>query len=314
MSGVPLALAHESLYGKSKVYILRAFRAHEARDDQEYQLWASMSLELLGKSTLAKVHPSLVADPKHTESLFAACGRSFSPDVMTIAANTVWKRLGHLDKRFDAGYQKTFEQMSLRRNSELHSGESPFSGMTPESWEREFWGAAEVILNMQDETLDTWLGSEEARAPKEIVRRAAEALKWAVGDRIKRTREQFEAAHKNPQEREELVAASHGVPIWRRLDILTILGDGHSSATCPACGGKGYTGGIEVEAVILPDHDHEEPWTEWVETTYSIEEFACPVCGLHLDNYREVEASGIGTEFKETETRERVYEPEYGND
>ena len=79
-------LAAEALYTKSQVYIRRGLRAQSNEEAEEYQLWASLALELLGKAALAKVHPALIADPQHYQSLFAACGRELSTDVRTITA------------------------------------------------------------------------------------------------------------------------------------------------------------------------------------------------------------------------------------
>ena len=166
------ALERDALYAKSQVYIRRGFRAHAEKDTEEYQLWASLALELLGKAALAKVHPALVADPDHFQSLFAACGRQISPDIKTITASTLFKRLSHLGKAFDSRHKEACEQMALRRNAELHSGESPFSGMSAEAWEQEFWGAIEIVLGMQDETLESWLGAEDAKAPTKIIQQA----------------------------------------------------------------------------------------------------------------------------------------------
>jgi len=185
------ALSPDALYAKSQLYVRRGFRAKGDDEFEEYQLWASLALELMGKAVLANVHPSLVADPQHYESLFAACGRDLSPDVRTITAKTLFIRLGHIDKAFDARHQKFCEQISLRRNAELHSGESPFSGMTPELWEREYWGAVVVLLKMQEENLDAWLGVDDAKAPAAIVDKANEARKWAVGNRVRSAREDF---------------------------------------------------------------------------------------------------------------------------
>src|SRR6266446_2822176 len=62
------ALERDALYAKSQVYIRRGLRAQADNDTEEYQLWASLALELLGKAALAKVHPALVADPTHHQS------------------------------------------------------------------------------------------------------------------------------------------------------------------------------------------------------------------------------------------------------
>ena len=64
------ALERDALYAKSQVYIRRGLRAQGEKDTEEYQLWASLALELLGKAALAKVHPALVADPTHYQSLY----------------------------------------------------------------------------------------------------------------------------------------------------------------------------------------------------------------------------------------------------
>lgn len=56
------ALEREALYAKSQDYIRRGLRAQADKDTEEYQLWASLALELLGKAALAKIHPALVAE------------------------------------------------------------------------------------------------------------------------------------------------------------------------------------------------------------------------------------------------------------
>src|SRR5690348_10617393 len=119
---VPAAIRKEGLLAKSRVYIQRAFRAKMADDLDEYQLWASLALELLGKAALANIHPSLVVDPTHFESLFAASGLNVSTDIKTINAKTLYNRLGHLSKYFDSRVKEFCDAISLRRNAELHSG------------------------------------------------------------------------------------------------------------------------------------------------------------------------------------------------
>ncbi len=52
---------------------------------------------------------------------------------------------------------------------------------------------------------------------------------------------------------------------------------------------------------------------EEVEKTYGAEEFRCPTCDLHLDSRDEIEAAGLDPDQTEVETREREFEPDYGN-
>jgi len=49
-----IAIDGNALHSKSKVYIGRALARKGAGDLDEYQLWASLALELLGKAALAR--------------------------------------------------------------------------------------------------------------------------------------------------------------------------------------------------------------------------------------------------------------------
>jgi hypothetical protein len=313
------ALERDALYAKSQVYIRRGLRAQAEKDTEEYQLWASLVLELLGKAALAKVHPTLVADPLHFQSLFAACGKQLSPDIKTITAKTLFERLSHLEKAFDSRHQKFCEQMAIRRNAELHSGESPFSGMSLEAWEREFWGAMEIVLAMQDETLESWLGAEDSKAPAKIILQAQEALQWAVQHRVSRCKEDFGKKHQDPKRRQETIQASKHL-VWNDYTW-----DGRSRYECPACQSSGFIGGtLWNEEVVSTEpgwsgtddrgDDYGEPPIETVEKSYSIEAFECPVCGLHLYGTKEIAAAELPEDFSEQEDRVMEFGEEYGND
>ena len=309
-----LALLPEALYSKSQVYIRRGLRAKNEGELEEYQLWASLALELLAKSSLGNVHPSLVADPTHYQSLFAACGRTLSPDVKTITAKTLFERLGHISKEFDTRLQKFCGQLALRRNSEIHSGESPFSGMQPDAWEKHFWYAIQVMLLLQNKVLDEWLGTESSTVPKQLLIDAENAVKMAVQTRIENAKEDFEARHKSQNKRNELVENSKNIRCWEHDDKFNICPEGHKLNECPACNAMGILGGILWDEEISDKFDPEDPFVEYVEKTFSTEEFVCITCDLHLAGKREMSVISLPEEFCEIEEREREFEPDYGND
>jgi hypothetical protein len=313
------ALEGDALYAKSQLYIRRGLRAQADNETEEYQLWASLALELLGKAALAKVHPALVADPTHYQSLFAACGRQLSPDIKTIGAKTVFDRLGHIEKLFDTRHQKFCEQMALRRNAELHSGESPFSGMTPKAWEREFWGAVETVLGMQEESLESWLGAESAKAPAKIIEQAEEALKWAVNHRISRCKDDFERKYQDTKRRQETIEES------KKLTWDDYTWDGRGRAICPACSATAFIGGKLWDQEVIDtqpgwsgaDEEGEfygEPPMETVRKTFNVEAFECPICALLLYGTKEIAAAGVPEDFSTDEVREIEFEPEYDNE
>lgn len=308
------ALETDALFGKSKVYIRRGLRAQVQGDIEEYQLWASLALELVGKAALSKVHPALVADPQHYQSLFAACGRQLSPDIRTITAKTLFERLGHVDKAFDARYQRFCEQMALRRNAELHSGESPFSGMSAEAWAREYWGAVEAILRMKGESFESWLGAEGSKAPAKVLTQAKEALEWAVKDRIVRCKEDFEKKNPDPTKRAQKVKDTEQFRYWEWPQRKDLAGDGLDKHKCPACTAFGMLTGSLWNEEVSEDQDEEDPTTEWVDLTYVVEEFLCPTCGLRLFGTKETQAGEMPGEFTQTEVREREFGEEYNNE
>jgi hypothetical protein len=57
------AFSSEATWHKSKVFVERALKSRDERDFASFYLWAAVALELLAKSTLANIHPVLVADP-----------------------------------------------------------------------------------------------------------------------------------------------------------------------------------------------------------------------------------------------------------
>lgn len=308
------ALENEALYAKSKVYIGRGLRAQSDEDVEEYQLWSSLALELLGKAALAKVHPALVADPTHSHSLFAACGRQLSPDIKTITAKTLFERLGHIDKAFDSRHQKFCEQMAIRRNSELHSGESPFSGIAADAWEKEYWGAIETVLKMQNESLESWLGAENSKAPSELIEQAREALEWAIKHRIVRCKEDFEKKYQDPILRAKRIEESKTLRWWNVSRQFNLSADWGELNGCPACTSMGFQAGALWSEDVSDEVDPDDPSVEYVDEVYVVEEFICPTCGLHLYGSKETSAAKLPEEFTLREIREREFGPDYGND
>lgn len=158
-----IAINGDALHAKSKAYISRALTRKGIGDLDEYQLWASLALELLGKAALALKHPSLIVDPNNWESLFVAAGINITTDVKTITAKTLFERLAHLVPRFDSNIREFCQGIALRRNAELHSADLPFRAMRLDAWEARYWHACDTILHQMGSTLEMWLGASDAK-------------------------------------------------------------------------------------------------------------------------------------------------------
>ena len=310
------ALHPEAIYEKSKVYIQRALKAHADDDMDQYQLWASLALELLGKARLAEIHPSLIVDPndKDAKSLFAAAGVNISTDVRTITWHTLFKWLQTLLQRhgFDTKVQKFCDDMAKRRNAELHSGEVPFKVMPLENWEGRYWMVTQHILETMNMTLEEWLGASKAKAPKKLIKRAHEAIFKAAQIKLKDAKENFSKL--NRREQENKFAVTKGKSAFHFSKLFSLMADEEWNVTCPACGANAFMAGMQYEEIVRDDYDAENPWEEDVERYYSGEEFRCLSCELRLNSREEIEAVELEADHQEIETREREFEPDYGND
>lgn len=306
-----IAISSDALHAKSKVYIGRALSRKGAGDYDEYQLWASLALELLGKATLASKHPSLVVDPNHWQSMFVAAGINVTTDVKTITAKTLFERLAHLVPRFDKKIQKFCQDISERRNAELHSADLPFKTMRLDTWEARYWHACDTILHQMGSSLEQWLGAADAKSPRQLLDEAANALEAAVKLRVEAACERFEAQKKAEKERLATEAAlrepQHQISLFRgRFDEIW-------TESCPACKCRAFMAGQQTGEDISEERDEGAIW-EIVDREFVGEEFRCPTCDLSLMGSDEIEAAGLNYIHEDQQEREMEYEPDYGND
>ncbi|WP_315773888.1 MULTISPECIES: hypothetical protein [unclassified Bradyrhizobium] len=306
------ALSADALMGKSQAYIGRALAAKAAGTMGEYQLWASLALELVGKAALANIHPCLVADPNSYVSLFAAAGMNVSPDIKTITAKTLFERLAHVSKRFNEKTKNFCINMSERRNAELHSGEAPFEGVVASSWEGRYWHTVEIILEGCGSSIESWLGVDKAKVPKALLAEYTHATKQAAAIRVETAAEAFNALAK--KQRDAAHARAAAVDVWNIRPSFRLLADHIWEAECPACKSRSFLAGVKFDEEVSEDDNGDDPYEELVDVSYVAEEFLCTSCGLHLDNRDAIQAVGLDVDHIETETRQREYEPDYGND
>lgn len=306
-----IAIDAEALHTKSKVYIGRAMTRKAVGDLDEYQLWASLALELLGKALLAKAHPSLVVDPTHWQSLFVAAGINVTTDVKTITAKTVFERLVHVVPRFDKTVQKFCLEIAERRNAELHSGEIPFRAMRLDAWESHYWHACDTILQHTGSSLEHWMGAHDAHAPRQLLKQAEEALVGAVKVRIESARARFEGLRKSDRERAAADAQLRHPKLQTGLFSSTY--DEVWAQSCPACGCRAFMAGEQTGEDISEERDEYAIW-EIVDREFVGEEFRCPTCELSLVGTAELDAAALPYFHEDRQEREMDYEPDYGND
>ena len=165
---------------------------------------------------------------------------------------------------------------------------------------------------MSDTSLDEWLGSDQAEAPKAIVRQTKKATHAAVQTKIQYASENFGKLKETV--REKILAEAESKNAYQYQGLFFCSGDAEWETRCPACSGKAFMTGMQYEEEIIETVSHPNELWEIVEKHFYAEEFHCPICDLHLESEVEIEAASLPAEHVETEEREAEYEPEYGND
>lgn len=314
---VPPALSIDALYGKAALYARRSLQAKDKGEEDAYQLWATLSLELLGKFALARIHPSLVVDAKNPNSALEACGISTATVVKTIDANEVFLRLKHVVPGFNSLAYDACKLLADRRNAELHSGHAAYVGIELEEWEGKLWHAMRLILQATGKDLDDLIGDAAAKK-EQLLDHLSHLKRESASQKVAHSREAFkmdsEGKRRTQKAIDSLREESKTTHWWQHARHLNAHFERNWDRICPACGCRGILGGEKDYEELTDNQEEMLPGYEEVETTYTPVAFLCPYCDLRLDGTDELSVAGMDDEVTEVEEREISYEPDYGND
>ena len=308
------ALDPEEIYKKSQQYIRKAFDCIEADDKNDYQLWASLALELLGKACLAKRHPSLIGNKPHFHFLLAASGINKEKQITTVAASELYTRLGDVVEGFDSDAVEYCQKIAQKRNAELHSGEMPFAKTKLESWDEKYWYATQLILLDMGLGIEEWTGTDKAESPKHTVSRVRKAMIHFANVKLKNAREKFMKNLKKKAQRSKAIEESKTKKPFNHPNLFNFTPDKREMKECPSCGGFGVLALGLTSEEFLGEQFEDGKWMEQVEAEYHAQKFSCPVCQLHLTNHIELDACGMETATSDIEMHEREYSSPDAND
>ncbi len=278
----------ENLLAKAQRYIEKMAEAET--QTWEHALWSSLALELTARATLSNVNPALLADygDRNYNSLFHALGYSpkeqkFSPK--SISTTEVLRRLAEIFPDFDREVESFCKIHVGKRNGELHSGETPFDGVSASSWQPSFFKAIEILLRSMGLELQYLLGEEEANTARKLIEAAAdENAKAAKGDVTAHSK----VWKAKPQEERDQLKQSAAV--WATRNA------GHR-VTCPACGSTALVFG---EAISAPTQKLKND-TIIEKQEFLPARFECIACGLKVSGYSRLNAIGLGDRFLNTQ-------------
>lgn len=278
----------EALFAKSQRYAEQM--AAKDSTSWEHALLSALCLEILARAALANVHPALLADARdrNWNSLLHSLGftpteSKFSP--RSIPTNEVIRRLGEILYGFDKE-DESFCQIHVgARNAELHSGETPFDGVQPSTWQPAFFKACKALLASLGLELADLFGNEEANTAEKLIAAAsderAQAAKGDVANHAKFWEE------KSDEERKSL---SESARVWSTRQA------GHR-VSCPACASQALLYGEPINAPVQSLED--ELIVERQE--YLPSQFECIACELKISGFSRLSAVGLGDRFTHTQ-------------
>ncbi len=278
-----MAWDSESLWAKACLFIERAFAQQD--DDEQFGLWAALSLELLARSSLASVSPALLAEPdKEHSNLLHALGRLPSRNPRSIGVTSALQIAKKLFEGISDADVTLGVALVNKRNEELHSGAAAFEDYPTDKWLVGFHRLCDALCKAQNRSLSDYYGDEEAQRAEEMIQAAGEQTKSRVMGRIASHKNVF--AEKSAEEKVAAVATAERSARelgWR----------GCRESTCPACGSKASISGEAYgkESVSLNEGEVT------IRQPMIPRELKCQACELHLRDVGELDAAGLGGRY-----------------
>ncbi len=287
----------KQLWMKAKAYAEKANQV--SHNNPHFPFWSALSLELLARAALTKIHPVLNADPREDVNILYGCGFSVSGQPKSIPVHSVFLRLEKTVPGFTKAQREVCDFLSLLRNQELHSAELPFVNLKESKWLPRYYEACKILCGFLKKTLRDLFGDDIAATAEMLISALAKATETTVRKRIADCAKSFNK--KTRDERKKLTLEA-------RIAIRRV-GPGKKRELCPACKTEG----------LLSGHLIKEQAPEYVDDRLLINQellvtqFECFACGLNLGSVEEVSIAGIEPRFtssRETDLHE-LYQPEF---
>ena len=280
------------LWAKSKLFFERAFA--EPPESPLFGLWCSLGLELLARTAISSVSPTLLAkpDPEH-KFLLHALNRAAEKAPQSIGAFVVFNLCKTLFDSFSADDHTAALALVNRRNAELHSAAAAFDEYSSKIWLPGFYRICNSLVGVLGESLESLFGNDEAKIATEILNETKHKATAHVESEI--------AAHKRvfaAKSAEEQQAAAK----FATKEAAQLTHERHHRVSCPACGCDALVQG----QLFGPERVSHENGEIVVRQSVSPRSFSCSGCGLKLNGYAELDAAKLGGNY----TRKKTFDPE----
>lgn len=308
----PIQLPHiwsrEALLTKAQRYAEQMLQ--HPRDEWTFVFWSTLVLELVARAALANVSPAMLADAREDWShLYFALGhaptkKKFVPH--SIDTREVITRLQHVNPSFTPELAGIAAVHIDRRNEELHTGGTPMDSLGTSSWLPGFYQVLTVLLSSMGESLDVFVGDDEANFATSLIAAASDESAKAVGKNVSAHQTLWTEKSSEEQDQARVQATA-----WATKH------QGHRTK-CPACDSDAILTGSGIAAPLKRLEGDTVVETQ----QFLPARFECIACGLRITGFSQLAAAKLGDAFTATyeydaaeyyapEDRYGGYEPDF---
>ena len=282
----------DPLWAKSKLFFERALA--ESREEPIFGLWCSLGLELLARSAISSISPTLLAEPdnEHKYLLHALNLGSDRIPRKSISSIQVLFLSKTLFPQFTEDDYTCAKAMINRRNEELHTGSASFEEYKTTTWLAAFYKCCKSFCDVLGENLVSLFGEEEAKIAEEMIAVNRNDVRQRVASLVAAHKKVFERKGQSEQDNLREKAEKRGNEQAAKR---------HHRVICPACGCVSTVQGNAFGKEIVTSDKEKVVVRQAVAPIL----FECQACGLRLTGYAELEAASIGGQY----TRRTTYTP-----
>lgn len=283
----------DPLFSKAKLYFEKAFE--EDKEGSFFGLFCALGLELLARSAIASVSPTLLAEPDKEQKnlLYALNIGSTKPQPKSITVHQVLNLCQFLITEFTEADNILAKAIVSRRNEEIHSGTAAFDEYHTQQWIAGFYKCCKLLTEFQGESLNSLFGVE--------IQTEAELILEEIEDVVIGKTKELIVAHKRVFENKE-GELKNKIKEEATKKGLELASRGYHRVTCPACGCIATVFGEPFGNHRIEHADDEIIVRQSILPT----KFNCTACELKLTGYGSLKAVNLANHY----TRTHWYTPE----
>ncbi|GAB5526803.1 MAG: hypothetical protein Roseis2KO_46750 [Roseivirga sp.] len=283
----------EPLFTKAKLYLEKAF--DEDKEEPFFGLYCALGLELLARSAIAKVSPTLLAEPdrEHQNLLHALNLGSLKSQKKSIGMVHVLNLCQTLITGFIDENVTAAKAIINRRNEEVHSGTAAFDEYPTQQWIAGFYKCCKILTEFQGESLNSLFGEDIQKEAEIILEEVKEQVVGKTKSAIAAHQKVFDGKDEDVREKLSEQAQKNGDKLSFR---------GHHRVECPACGSTATVFGEPYGKQNIENNENEIIVRQSVLPT----KFSCYACELKLTGYSSLKAADLANHY----SRKNTYSPE----